>query len=75
MSKESPIGAEILTQREKEIITLISQGFTHKEVANKLAISHKTVSCHRANIKRKLQVKSLAQLVRWAIRLDLISVS
>jgi len=73
MIKESIIGTECLTQREKEIIILLSQGLTHKEVGKKLAISHKTVSCHRANIKRKLQVKSLAQLVRWAIKLDLIS--
>jgi two-component system, NarL family, response regulator NreC len=61
-----------LTSREKEIVALIAEGFTSKEVAEKLYISHKTVENHRSNIMEKLELKGLADLVRYAIRVGII---
>ncbi len=57
-----------LSGREKEVLTLIAQGYTNKEAANKLHISVKTVETHRARIMEKLQLRTRAELVRYAIQ-------
>ena len=57
-----------VTAREREIIQLLSEGKSNKEVAVVLNISTRTVETHRANIMRKLGVDSLGELVRYAIR-------
>jgi len=57
-----------LTSREREIVQLLSEGKSNKEVAVVLGISSRTVETHRANIMRKLGVESLSDLVRYAIR-------
>lgn len=62
-----------LTKREKEIIGLIAQGLTSKEIADKLYISPRTVDTHRANLMDKLELKNIAELVRYAIKHDLTS--
>jgi two-component system response regulator NreC len=56
-----------LSEREKEVLTLIAQGYTNKEVSKKLYISIKTVETHRARIMEKLQFSTRAELVRYAI--------
>ena len=56
-----------LTKREKEILKLISQGLTAKEISEKLFISPRTVDTHRTNLMRKLNLKNTAGLVRFAI--------
>jgi two-component system response regulator NreC len=56
-----------LSEREKEVLTLIAQGYTNKEAAKKLYISVKTVETHRARIMEKLQLRTRAELVRYAI--------
>jgi two-component system response regulator NreC len=61
-----------LTRREKEILKLVTQGLTDKEIAEDLVISIKTVEAHKHNIKEKLQVKRLAELIRYSIDYDLI---
>jgi DNA-binding NarL/FixJ family response regulator len=61
-----------LTTREREIIRLISEGNSSKEVASKLGISVKTADTHRANIMRKLQVHTVSELVRYALRNQII---
>jgi two-component system response regulator NreC len=61
-----------LTDREREVLQLISEGQTTKEVANTLGISVKTAGTHRTNIMRKLGVHETAGLVRYAIRQGLI---
>src|SRR5690349_20450741 len=63
---------ETRTAREREIVQLLSEGRGNKEVADELAISVKTVETHRAAIMRKLGIGSLADLVRYAIRNQLI---
>lgn len=57
-----------LTPREREIVQLIAEGRSSKEVADALGISVKTVDTHRANLMRKLDIHSVSELVRYAIR-------
>ena len=57
-----------LTIREREVLKLIAEGITNKEIANLLFISIRTVEHHRANIMRKLNIKQTANLVKYAIR-------
>src|SRR5262245_5101924 len=57
-----------LTPREREIVQLLSEGKTNKEVAVVLDIGTRTVETHRANIMHKLGIESLSDLVRYAIR-------
>ncbi|MGL5233148.1 MAG: response regulator transcription factor [Empedobacter falsenii] len=62
----------LLTKREKEILTLLSIGKSSMEIADQLFISKETVATHRKNIIRKLDVKSFAELLRFALAFDLI---
>lgn len=61
-----------LSARERQIVQLLAGGKSNKEVADALAISVRTAESHRANILRKLNVDSVAGLVRYAIRNHLI---
>ena len=61
-----------LTPREKEILTLIAQGLSNQQIAEKLFISIKTVQTHRAHILEKLGLHDRTELVRYAIRKGLI---
>jgi len=61
-----------LTSREREIMTMIAQGISNKEIASHLKISPKTVEAHRSAIMRKLGLQSITELVRYAIRNKLI---
>jgi len=62
-----------LTDREREIVQLLVEGKSNKEVADVLGISVKTTETHRAAIMRKLQLKAFSELVRYAIRNHIIS--
>lgn len=55
-----------LTDREVQVMTLVANGYTNKEIANKLAISVKTVESHKTNSMQKLDVKSRAEIVDYA---------
>jgi DNA-binding NarL/FixJ family response regulator len=57
-----------LTPREREIVQLLAEGKTSKEAGASLGISTKTVETHRANTMRKLELHSLPELVRYAIK-------
>jgi two-component system response regulator NreC len=61
-----------LTAREKEILTLIAQGLSNQQIAERLFISIKTVQTHRAHILEKLGLHDRTELVRYAIRKGLI---
>jgi len=54
-----------ISQREREVLVLVGQGFTSREIASQLAISTKTVSNHRASILAKLDAVNFAGLTRW----------
>ena len=61
-----------LTARQREIVQLLAEGKSSKEVANKLNISVKTAETHRANIMRRLECHSVTELVRYAVRNHII---
>src|SRR5229473_4475039 len=63
-----------LTSREREVLKLISEGATTKEVAQSLGISAKTAQVHRENVKQKLDLRSTAAMVRYAIKHKLIRI-
>jgi DNA-binding NarL/FixJ family response regulator len=57
-----------LTPREREIVQLIAEGKSNKEISTALNISLKTVEAHRSHLMHKLNLSSVSQLVRYAIR-------
>jgi len=61
-----------LTDRELEVLTLVAEGMTNRQIALKLSISIKTVQTHRANLMDKLNLHDRTELVRYAIRRGLI---
>ena len=61
------------TEREKEIIILISEGLSYKEIADKLFISTRTVETHKKNLQEKLNLKTNADIIKFAIRNGLIN--
>jgi DNA-binding NarL/FixJ family response regulator len=63
-----------LTPRELEILKLLAQGQSHKEIGFALDISVKTVDAHRTNIMRKLSLNTLSDLIRFAIRHKIVDV-
>lgn len=66
-------GVEILTAREREILQLIAESHSTKEVARKLNISVKTAENHRTNLMKKLDLHDVASLTRYAIQHGLIT--
>jgi DNA-binding NarL/FixJ family response regulator len=72
--KEAEHGpAERLTPRQREILQLIAEGQTTKEIARTLNLSVKTVEMHRSQLMERLQIHDVAGLVRYAIRTGLVS--
>jgi DNA-binding NarL/FixJ family response regulator len=65
-------GLESLTERERDVLRRVAGGLTTKEIAAELAISMRTVDSHRANLMRKLDLKSVALLTQFAIREGLV---
>src|SRR5437899_11540150 len=61
-----------LTPRQKEILRLVAQGSTNREIAAHLEISVRTVQVHRFNLMRRLRVRNVAQLLRQALLLRLL---
>src|SRR5215204_4364903 len=70
-SKPHPL-ASSLTHREREVVQQVAEGRINKEVAARLEISIKTVETHRASAMRKLKLRTTADLVRYAIRNQLV---
>lgn len=71
-AQEAVTLTRILTPREREVVQLVAEGNSSKEIARALTLSVKTVETHRATIMRKLNVTSVADLVRYAIRGGLV---
>lgn len=61
----------LLTAREREVLQLLAEGHTTKEIADRLQVSVKTVDVHRQNMMRKLDLHSIADLTKYAIRAGL----
>lgn len=62
-----------LTNREKEILILIAEGLSSKEIGGKLFISTRTVDTHRANLMKKLDVNNIAGLIKIAFQTELLN--
>jgi len=69
---DQPLTDEPLTVREQEVVKLIAEGHSSKEIAETLVISDKTVERHRANILEKLGMHDRVELTRYAIRRGLV---
>jgi len=65
-------GLLTITKREREVLQLISEGFTNNQIAEKLFISHLTVDSHRKNLLTKLKVNNTAALIRLAVEHHLL---
>jgi DNA-binding NarL/FixJ family response regulator len=63
---------EPLTGREREIVQLLAEGISNKQISGRLGMAVATVQTHRARIMRKLNVRSIAELVRYAVRNKII---
>ncbi len=71
---ESADSGQTLSAREREIVQLLAEGASNKDVARQLGISVKTAETHRSNIMRKMQFASLSDLVRYAVRNRIIEI-
>ena len=69
---DQPLREEPLTAREQEVVKLIAEGYSTKQIAEALVISEKTVERHRANILEKLGMHDRVELTRYAIRRGLV---
>jgi len=65
---------EHLTDREREMLKLVAEGYTAKEIADMLVISLRTVETHKSNLMKKLNIHNKADLIRFAIRKGIITV-
>ncbi len=70
--KQEQVKAEIISERELEVLRYICDGFTNKEIGEKLNISERTVDSHRRNLLQKTNCKNSAELVKYAFTNNLI---
>jgi two-component system, NarL family, response regulator NreC len=70
--KKSKGESDKLTNREKEVLQLIAEGYTNNEIGNLMNISVKTVETHRAHVMSKLDIHDVAGLIKYAIRKGLV---
>ena len=68
----TPSGTAMLTDREREVLQLIAEGLSSKEIGPVLGVSLKTVDSHRSNLMDKLDIHKVSGLVRYAIRMGLV---
>lgn len=77
VSQSAPVphkAFSLLTEREREVLQLISEGKSTKQIAGKLNVSAKTVESHRRQVMGKLNIRNIAELTKYAIREGLTSV-
>lgn len=72
-SFEDKVKISDLTEREIEILKLICEGFSNKEIGEQLKISHRTVDTHRTNLMKKVEANNVASLIKFAFKNGLIS--
>jgi two-component system, NarL family, nitrate/nitrite response regulator NarL len=66
-ASQRPSGTEVLTPREREVLALIAEGLSSRDIGERLAMGVRTVETHRTNLRRKLDLASPAALVRYAV--------
>ncbi len=62
-----------LSEREIEILKLIAEGFSNKEIGKQLRLSFRTIDAHRANLMKKLEIKKVTGLVRFAVKTGIVN--
>jgi len=72
MLRGKPMGLDLLSSRQREILQLVAEGNTTRAIADMLHLSIKTVDAHRAEIMKRLDIHDVAGLVRFAIRTGLV---
>ncbi len=70
--REQPVEAPLISRREKEVLSLIAEGLTNTEIAEKLFISVATVSTHRKSLLAKFNVNNTAGLIKWAVKYNIV---
>jgi DNA-binding NarL/FixJ family response regulator len=73
LSKDNLSGFSVLSAREQEVLKCIAEGKSTREIASHLGVSVKTIETHRQNIMGKLDIHSMAELIKYAIRAGLTS--
>jgi len=68
-----PLGPGTLSRREREVLILVAEGLSTREIAGQLALSPRTVETHRARLMSKLQVRRTSQLIRLAVEEGLVA--
>ncbi len=71
--RNSRVPADQLTERQREVLALVAEGYTNRQIAAQLTVSIKTVESHRANVMQKLDLHDRTELVKYAIRKGLIT--
>jgi two-component system response regulator NreC len=71
--EKDAIGLDILSQRERQVLELVSEGLNNHDIGERLGLSPKTIARHRERIMKKLNMHSRTELVKFAIRTGLIS--
>ncbi len=64
---------DTLTARERDVLTGVAEGLTNKEIGTKLGISHRTVESHRESLMKKLEIRTVAGLTRFALEKGLVT--
>jgi DNA-binding NarL/FixJ family response regulator len=72
LGAEPPPAMEQLTTREREVLAGVAKGRTNREIAAELGISHRTVETHRESLMRKLGIRTVAGLTRFALEAGLV---
>jgi len=70
--REQPKEAPLISRREKEVLSLIAEGLTNAEIAEKLFISVPTVNTHRKSLLAKFNVNNTAGLIKWAVKYNIV---
>ena len=70
---DKPSAFSLLTAREREVLQLYAEGATTREIADRLCVSVKTVETHRQRIMEKLEIRSIAEMTKYAVREGLTS--
>ncbi|MCC6175760.1 MAG: response regulator transcription factor [Chloroflexi bacterium] len=72
LNSSTSSGVDGLSEREREVLTLMARGQTYREIGSVLGVSPKTVDFHRANVMQKLGLRTRAELVQFAVRHGLV---
>ena len=67
-----PLSPDAMTHRERQVVNLVANGLSNKEIAHRLNLSHKTIESFRTNLRRKFRLRTTADIVRYAMKHEVI---